>query len=429
MKTTSKRTIPVSMSMVSRIAAAIAFAAVLLTGGGVIAVATVTPAAAAPCGGLNQRACPPLKKGPVCKQWLRKVNKTCRPCGGLNQKACAVLAKGRVCKTGLTKKRGKCVRKRNDKAAYRAQAKTLAEKSKSHLPVLNSVRTCLNQSARKKKFANAVKKRNKTGAAQIASACVSDDTRRQLQARPLGVSGGSADKFFNTLSIGVGGGGMVIVGGAVDAGIVIDLNRKWHVRFYTNSESSFGAGANVGLDVIVGLGRDLLNRGLYRNLAVVAAGKYFAGGGVAVVFDYGNPLKEDLFDGFAVSGGAGAGAEIGTIHKSKSRVWGFPCKAVDVTVTNNTGSKIKIIDLDYFDYERNKWRSEPTPNKVVSAGQNWRKTRKLEKVAADETKIRIKYRLRKTAGLKKWGQTRFGYSAKSVCEDGSDFQVDLRPSS
>ena len=170
------------------------------------------------------------------------------------------------------------------------------------------------------------------------------------------------------------------------------------------------------------MGRDPLARGKYKNIAVAFAGKYLAGGGVAVVFDYGDPSL-DLFDGVAVSGGAGAGAEIGTIHKSKSRIWGIGCKDVEVTARNKAGKDVKILDLDYYDYERKKWRSKFTPNKTIKPNKSWKKTRRLKAVGLDETRVRIEYKVRGSNG--KLGSKKTAKSSKAVCENKSKFSVNL----
>ena len=419
MNFTSKIVVAISSFKVQRIAVAIACAALLMAGGTITGVA-VTPAEAARCGGLNQKACPAIRKGPVCNRWLRKVKKVCRPCGGLNQRACAVVAKGRVCKPGLRRKKGRCVPRGNDNAALRARAKKLTRMNKPHIAALASVRKCLNQPGRKKNFVRAIKKRDTNRAAQVANQCISVDTKRKLRARPLGVTEGDDDKFFNTLSVGVGGTGSFIIGGALDAGIVFDFNRWWHVRLYTNREFIFGYGFNVGADVVVGLGRDPSRRGQWRHTAVVFGGKYLYGGGVAVEFE------RFKFDGFSVSGGVGVATEIATIHKAVTRIWGYPCRKVDVRVTNNTGSKIKIVDLDYYDSQKQKWRSEPTPNAVIANGRVWRKTRSLERIFLEQTKVKIKYRKPKTTGSGKWWGSVSKESGEQVCNVGSQFNVVLR---
>jgi len=428
MKLSAYRLFFIPVPRISRIAAAIACAAILLAG-----TATVTPGEAADCGGKGQKACPALNKGPQCNQWLRKVKGICRPCGGKNQQSCPVLAKGKVCKDGLKRKKGVCKPDRD--TALRDQAKIIEDKLEPLLTNLSNLRQCLANSSRKAKLRAAIKGKDAGKAEELVNQCLSDNMRHNLRRKPQGLAIGTAarsrggdddvdNKFFNTLSIGVGAGVMFVVGGAADAGVVIDLTRKKHVRIYSSAETAFGAGANIGADLIVGLGRDPLRRGKYKNIAVVGAGKYLAGGAVAIVFDYGEPSLE-LFDGIAVSGGAGAGAEIGTIHKSESRIWGVGCKNVEITATNDSDHEVKITDLDYHDYEKNKWYSKLTMNSVLKDKGAWVKTRRLKAVGLDETQIRIRYKLRKK-GTKEWGKEKRAWSKKQVCEEGSKFAVSLK---
>jgi hypothetical protein len=447
-----------------KIAACIAFTAMLLTGASVLTVVTATPSEAASCGGKNEKACKISKKGPQCKKWLRKVKgkckpcggkdqqvckilskgpqckpwtrkvkKKCRACGGKGQRACAVLAKGKVCKSGLKRKKGKCQPDRN--SALRDHSKTVLDNMGPVLTNLSSLRQCLASTNRKKGLKAAIKDRDTTKAGNLVDECLSDNMRRNLRRKPQGLAIGSAarnastdtdvdDNFFNTLSIGVGGGVIFVVGGSADAGVVIDLTRKKHVRIYTSAETAFGAGANIGADLIVGLGRDPLRRGKYKNIAVVGAGKYLAGGGVAVVFDYGDPSL-DLFDGIAISGGAGAGAEVGTIHKSKSRIWGAGCKNVEITATNNSDGQVKVLDLDYYDYQKKKWYSKLTMNKRLDSEGAWIKTRRLKAVRLEETQIRIWYQKRKNSSAN-WGKKKRAWSSKQICENDTKFSVSLK---
>ena len=105
---------------------------------------------------------------------------------------------------------------------------------------------------------------------------------------------------------------------------------------------------------------------------------------------------------------------------------GKHCKNVYVSAVNLTQSKIKIIDLDYYDPAYQKWRSEPTPNQVIPAGRQWQETRRLEKVNAKQTAIRIKYRKPKTKGFGKWSKVFTAYSTSQVCGKGSIYEVKLR---
>jgi hypothetical protein len=95
------------------------------------------------------------------------------------------------------------------------------------------------------------------------------------------------------------------------------------------------------------------------------------------------------------------------------------CKKVYVKATNQTGQPVKIIDLDYYDYEDGKWRSEPTVNKVIPRGQVWADTRTLESVGGERIKIRIEYR-------DAFGNKKKAYSKAKTCRNGSAFSVSLR---
>ncbi len=105
---------------------------------------------------------------------------------------------------------------------------------------------------------------------------------------------------------------------------------------------------------------------------------------------------------------------------------GKHCKNVYVSALNKSGAKIKVIDMDYYDSAYNKWRSEPTRNEVIPAGKNWQESRRLEKVNAQATKIRIRYRKAKSKGLTKWSaKVHKAYSSSSVCGNGSTYHISL----
>ncbi|MDH3241762.1 MAG: hypothetical protein OEO83_13975 [Alphaproteobacteria bacterium] len=107
------------------------------------------------------------------------------------------------------------------------------------------------------------------------------------------------------------------------------------------------------------------------------------------------------------------------------------CRDVYVKVTNKTGDKVKIIDLDYFDYglgKKGRWRSEPTKNEVVPKNQVYQTTRRLENVKAEYTKIRIKYRKPKKFGVGTFGAKvhKSKSTKKQMCADGIKFYIDLK---
>jgi len=104
------------------------------------------------------------------------------------------------------------------------------------------------------------------------------------------------------------------------------------------------------------------------------------------------------------------------------------CKDVYVKVTNNTGGKVKIIDLDYYDYGIGKnggWRSEPIKNEVIGKDKVWQATRRLENVKAEDTRIRIKYRVKKKVAYSvKVHKSK--KSAKKKCINGTQFEFNLK---
>jgi hypothetical protein len=293
-----------------------------------------SPAQAAACGAKNQRPCKIWERIPSCNKGLYEdfgkgkcLAKAVpgKDCGRENQRPCKVWERIPSCNAGMVEDflKGKCVRNQN--AELRQLASKLTAGAAAHQRTLSKIAGCMANPARMNRFQAAVKKKDMKTAQGVTNQCVSPAEMASLRAAPQGLakapSGNGAQQYFNSLSIGVGAGGMVFIGASGDLGLVIDLNGKLPPRFYSSGEYSFGLGVSVGADVIVGVSRDQAVPSVSNNLSVVAAGKYLAGGGIAAVFDYGDPIKEDVFNGFAVNAGAGIGAEIGTIHKSNSRVW------------------------------------------------------------------------------------------------------------
>jgi len=115
----------------------------------------------------------------------------------------------------------------------------------------------------------------------------------------------------------------------------------------------------------------------------------------------------------------------GTLFSATAHA-GAHCKNVYVSALNKTGAAIKIVDMDYYDPAYSKWRSEPTKNQIIPAGRNWQETRRLERVNAKNTYVRIEYRKPKTKGIGKWSKIYTAYSARKTCHKGSNFQIILR---
>lgn len=105
-------------------------------------------------------------------------------------------------------------------------------------------------------------------------------------------------------------------------------------------------------------------------------------------------------------------------------------KRVHLQVNNQTGHPIKIIDLDYWDSESEKWRSEPVANEVIENNRSWQENRNLERVNGQRVKVRVEYKTRKwNRLLKRWGwksgKKRFTSKTKT-CKRKSEFVMNVR---
>ena len=99
------------------------------------------------------------------------------------------------------------------------------------------------------------------------------------------------------------------------------------------------------------------------------------------------------------------------------------CKDVTITVVNQTGNGAQVYDMQYYDFGAGKWRNEVTRNRVLGTGQSWSYRKRLEKVGAERTQIKIKYR---TASGGKWKVKHQAFSATSTCYRGSTYRIYLR---
>ena len=81
------------------------------------------------------------------------------------------------------------------------------------------------------------------------------------------------------------------------------------------------------------------------------------------------------------------------------------CKGVHITVDNPAGSTIKVIDIDYWDESAQRWRSKAIRDRTLKAGESWTWTKRLEGVAAENTALRIKYRVYIGKTFNKWSDT------------------------
>lgn len=112
--------------------------------------------------------------------------------------------------------------------------------------------------------------------------------------------------------------------------------------------------------------------------------------------------------------GAASPAEAATRH----------CKKVNLEVINNSGKEIKVVDIDYYDVDAlGDWRSEPIANTEVDPGETWQKTRRLESVNQENTRVVVEYQTRDIYG--DWGRRQEASSAWQVCSRGATYTMTI----
>ena len=115
-----------------------------------------------------------------------------------------------------------------------------------------------------------------------------------------------------------------------------------------------------------------------------------------------------------------------------SPVMAKACKNVHIEVKNTTGKSLTIVDLDYWDSESEKWRSEPVKNTRISKNRTWQINRNLERVNGQSVKVRVKYKYK----YKKWNKlfkrwnsktARASYiSGSKTCKRNSEYVMRIR---
>ena len=98
------------------------------------------------------------------------------------------------------------------------------------------------------------------------------------------------------------------------------------------------------------------------------------------------------------------------------------CKRVHISVSNPTGAPVKVIDIDYYDFGKRGWRKEGVKNRVLRRGQVWTWKKRLEKVGAERTAVRIKYRTYIGKTFNKWSKVQTVTSRTRVCHHNSTWK-------
>jgi hypothetical protein len=279
------------------------------------------------CGGLNQKSCWNLNPKKWCDSGLKYVG-TGKPgegrciaqggdptpdCGGLNRKSCWNLNPKHWCDDGMSyspgvlPNQGTCYRKIS-KEEYKLAAKKIYEtvKSLGFENPLFRLRSCLLVQDNLEQLKNVMTKRSENGINRILSICgVSPQALKDYGQSVLGYAP-------NTLEIGLTGGLVAGVGAEGSIAYAVPLDPRPDGRYFLTNGFGGGAGLAAGVDVTVSLTGEKMPTKHWvseKGRSVNFSGK--AIGSVSVSIDF--PERGITPHGFSVGGGAGVGAEIGTV--------------------------------------------------------------------------------------------------------------------
>jgi hypothetical protein len=239
---------------------------------------------------------------------------------------------------------------------------------------------------------------------------------------------------FKSLSLGVSGEVSAIIGGSGEAFIAsnLDLSKP---TFYGSVGGGVGTQAGVSFNGVVSAfyapADKLSGKGKSFSVSLKAMG----GAGGAVGLSSGSSPR---CESFSASAGAGAAVNAGSV--SSTRTFKLPklafihkpdfsagCKDVTVKVRNQTGYDIKIIDVDFYDYMNDRWRSKIVKNTKVNKGKSWTKKLRLQKVGGDKTRVKIQYRVKNQGGfIKKWSKVVSRETGAKICKAGTKFYKNLK---
>lgn len=237
-------------------------------------------------------------------------------------------------------------------------------------------------------------------------------------------------KGFKSISLGISGELAAIIGGSGEAFLAtnLDLSKS---TFYGSLGAGVGTQVGGSVNGVVSAFLSHADRLSGKGKSFSVSLKAFGGAGGAVGLSSGSSPTCESFSAIA---GAGAAVNAGSISSTRTfKLIRIPkpdftpsCKNVSVKAFNRTGAEIKIVDVDFYDYENKRWRSKVVKNKVIAKGESWSKKLRLQKVGGDKTKVRIQYRIKTGRGLfKKWSKVKNQASPTKTCQPGTSFSTEL----
>jgi len=327
------------------------------------------------------------------------------------------------------------------RASVPVDINSLMQGHAAHLKVLKKIAKCFNSKGNRGAALRAIATGNANAASSLQNRCVSARDRAILQGPPNGAAMNAATRnkvlgattppktYYKSMSWGLGpsaGAGFFKSqkGFTLDGGFIWNLNGHGSTRLYGSAGKAVDGflALNIGADpIIISVYRSPVQSG--RSVSYITTGSIEAGIGITGGA-YTDSLRSNAeYQGFSFAIGVGLGFNAVSIYRVTSRVLRGRCPNVKIEAVNRTGSEIKVIDVDFHDYTKSKWRSEPTKNEKIANGRTYRKTAHLEKVDSENTQIRIKYRIKRAVG---WSTKVYkDWSSKSVCHEGKTYTVSI----
>lgn len=378
------------------------------------------------CGGLNQATCSPPRG---CAKGLQPYNGRCEKpliCGQPKLPACSASSGRAPCIEGyapdpLTKSCELAIVSDVKRTAIDT-AKRCYEEFKPMIQPMVKLYLCqkgLENFNALKKFITA---KQEGDALEIvkAAACVNEMDALKSTMKSRG---------FQTFSLGVAGNvNAGVVGGSGEYFVATDLDLKQPTLYASVGGSLLTPGAEASLNGVVTAYYGRVNELSGGGMSFSVSAKVIGGAGAAVgLSNDENPRCTS----FSASAGEGVALDVGTMSATQTvKLVRIPrpdftegCKDVHIAATNSTGKAIKIIDVDFYDYEQNLWRSKVTKNTEVAPGRMWQWTTKLQKVGGDQTRLRIQYRKRNGNG---WSKVYDHETPEIRCQKGTEITTSIR---
>ena len=104
--------------------------------------------------------------------------------------------------------------------------------------------------------------------------------------------------------------------------------------------------------------------------------------------------------------------------------FGDNCKDVRMAVFNDHPVEVKVIKIEYKDYDKDgKWRTENVTNRKIATTKHYTFIRNLEYVKNDDTKIKVVYK--ENLGGSRWSSDKTVSGAKHKCTTGEYNRIHL----